>query len=63
MVKVLDYKTGTENRAESEKLVSLRYSCWPLRLTIEKDLAGPKARLTLLECFSAEQRGCGAPPE
>ena len=26
-VKVLDYKTGTENRTESEKLVSPRYKC------------------------------------
>ena len=31
--------------------------------SIEKDLAGPEARLTLVERFPDERRGCGAPPE
>ena len=31
--------------------------------SIEKDLAGPEARLTLVERFPAERRGCVAPPE
>ena len=38
-------------------------SCRPIGLRIEKDLAGPKARLTLVECFPVERRGCGAPPK
>ena len=36
---------------------------WVPPLTIEKDLAGLKARLTLVECFPVGRRGCGAPPE
>ena len=33
----------------------------PLGFSKEKDLAGPEARLTLVERFPAEQRGCVAP--
>ena len=46
-----------------ELLYNRALSCRPPGLTIEKDLARPKARLTLVECFPAERRGCGASPE
>ena len=44
---------------DNSELYNQALSCWPLGLTIEKDLVGPKARLTLVECFPVERRGCG----
>ena len=43
--------------------ISLPMLIEALGLTIEKDLAGLKAPLTLVECFPVDRRGCGALPE
>ena len=39
------------------------YVVGPVGLPIQKDLAGPEVRLTLVECFPDERSGCGAQPE
>ena len=38
------------------------FSCRPLGITIEKDLAGAKARLTLVECFPVKTEGVRSTP-
>ena len=55
--------TSASNHIMKNSTVNRALSCRHLWLTLEKDLAGPKARLIMVECFPAERRGCGATPE
>ena len=56
-----NFKKNCVNGTKSLHTYILHLDINLMTLTIEKDLAGPKARLTLVECFPEERRGCGSP--